>query len=137
MRSTLVAPDTISYIWPQVERFIHSAFTKHAGDDSEASVLSLLGRGEAQLWIAHSGAGIKAAAVTRLAVTNSGRKICFCMACGGEDFDEWEHTLGDIEKWARKQGCDAVRITGRPGWRVYKKRSGYKEPFVILEKALE
>ncbi len=136
MRSTLVAPDTVGYVWPQAERFIQSAFAKHTGDESEASVLALLAKGEAQLWIAHNGTGIKAAAITRMAMVNSGRRICFCVACGGEDFDQWAHTLGDIEKWARKQGCDAVRITGRPGWRVYKKQ-GYKEPFVVLEKALQ
>ncbi len=135
MRSTLVAPDTIGYIWPQVEKFIHSAFEAGIGDDTKDSVLAMLGRGEAQLWIAHNGAGIKAAAVTRMAAIASGRRVCFCVACGGEEIETWKDCLKDIERYARKQGCDAIRLSGRAGWKIYKKQ-GYKEPFVVLEKAL-
>ncbi len=135
MRSTLVAPGNIELVWPAVEKYIHSAFTKHEGDDTIETVVVLLSNKEAQLWVAHNGGGIKGAAVTRIATVPSGRKILFCMACGGVDFHEWEFTLGDIEKFAKANDCDAVRITGRAGWRVYKKR-GYVEPFVVLEKVL-
>ncbi len=136
MRSTLVAPDTIGYIWPQVEGFIHSAFKEGIGDDTVESALLMLSRGEAQLWIAHNGSGIKAAALTRMAVVANGKRVLFCVACGGEDIETWEDCLGDIEKYARRQGCDTVRISGRAGWKIYIKKRGYREPFVILEKAL-
>ncbi len=136
MRSTLVAPDTIGYIWPQVEKFIHSAFEAGIGDDTKDSVLGMLERGEAQLWIAHNGAGIKAAALTRMATVSNGKHICFCIACGGEEIETWQDCIGDIEEYARKQGCDALRLSGRAGWKIYIKKRGYKEPFVILEKAL-
>ncbi len=135
MRSTLVAPDTVGYIWPQVEKFIHAAFKAGIGDDTKESVIAMLGRGEAQLWVAHNGAGIKAAALTRMAVAPNGRRICFCIAVGGEEIDTWKDRLTDIEKWAHKQGCDAVRLSGRPGLKIFKKQ-GYEEPFVILEKVL-
>ncbi len=136
MRSTLVAPDTIGYIWPEVERFIYSAFEEGIGDDTKETALAMLGRGEAQLWVAHNGAGIKAAALTRMATVANGRRVLFCIACGGEDIETWEDCLGDIERYARKQGCDAVRLSGRAGWKIYKKKRGYKEPFVVLEKVL-
>lgn len=86
MRSTLVSPANIEFIWPSVEKYIHSAFTKHEGDDTEETVIALLLRNEAQLWVAHNGSGIKGAAVTRIATVPTGRKICFCMACGGWSF---------------------------------------------------
>ena len=136
MRSTLVAPDTIGYIWPQIERFIHSAFEAGIGDDTEGKIVALLARGDCQLWVAHNGAGIKAAAITRMAIMDNGRRILSVLACGGEELKTWESCLGDIEKFARRQGCDAVRLSGRPGWqKIYKKR-GYIEPFVIIEKAV-
>ncbi len=135
MRSTLVAPDNIEFVWPSVEKFIQSAFTKQEGDDTVETVVAMLQSRDAQLWVAHNGAGIKGAAVTRTATVPGGRKILFCMACGGVDFHEWDFALGDIEKFAKANDCDAVRITGRPGWRIYKKH-GYKEPFVVLEKVL-
>ena len=136
MRSTLVAPDTIGYIWPQVEKFIHSAFETEIGDDTEADVVAMLGRGEAQLWIAHNGAGIKAAAISRMAVMPNGKKVCFYVACGGKDIAEWEDCIDDIEKYAQKHGCDKARATGRPGWKKIFKERGYKEPFIVLEKVL-
>ncbi len=136
MRSTLVAPDTVGYIWPQVEKFIHAACEAGIGDDTYDQITGMLNRGEAQLWIAHNGAGIKAAAISRIATVANGRQICFCVACGGEELESWKDCLGDIERYARRQGCDAVRLSGRAGWKIYIKSRGYKEPFVILEKDL-
>ena len=136
MRTTIVAQSNVEFIWSSVEKFIQSAFQKQDSDDTEETVKALLLSGKGQLWIAHDGRGIRAALVTRLAVMDSGRRICFCVACGGVDFDEWEHCLSEIEKFAKSNKCDAVRITGRKGWRLYKKSRGYKEPFIILEKAV-
>lgn len=136
MRATIVAQSNIDFIWSSVEGFIKSAFTKHVGDETEQDALELLRAGKAQLWIAHDGRGIRAAAITRLATVPNGRRICFCMACGGDGFDEWGKVgIGEIEKFAKSNKCDAVRLSGRRGWRAFKEH-GYKEPFVILEKAL-
>ena len=135
MRGTLVSPGNIGLIWPQVEKYIKSAFEAGIGDDTEKSALSLLFKGDAQLWVAHEGAKIQGARITRNCVVNNGRKICFTIACGGEDFASWVHLMDDVERWAKNQGCDALRISGRAGWRILKKR-GYFEPFVLIEKAL-
>ena len=136
MRATIVAQSNIEFIWSSVEKFISDAFNKHDGDETEEDTRKLLEEGKAQLWIAHDGRGIRAAAVSRLATVPNGRRICFVMACGGEGFDEWARPgIAEIEKFAKANNCDAVRLSGRRGWRVYKKH-GYKEPFVILEKAL-
>ncbi len=136
MRATIVAQSNVEFIWSSVERFIHSAFTKHVGDETEEDARELLRIGKAQLWIAHDGRGIRAAAITRLATVPSGRRICFCMACGGEEFEEWAQVgIKEIEKFAKANNCDAVRLSGRRGWRECKKY-GYTEPFVILEKVL-
>ncbi len=135
MRATIVDRSNIDFIWSSVEGFIRSAFTKHSGDETEEDAKNLLAAGRAQLWIAHDGRGIRAAAITRLAVVPNGRRICFVMACGGEGVKEWASHLGDIEKFAKTNRCDAVRLSGRRGWRTV--FPGYKEPFVILEKALQ
>ena len=136
MRATIVAQSNVDFIWSSVERFIKAAYTKHVGDETEEDAKKLLEEGKAQLWIAHDGRGIRAAAITRLATVPNGRRICFAMACGGEGVEEWKSHLGDIEKFAKQNKCDAVRLSGRRGWRTVFKPQGYKEPFVILEKAL-
>ena len=136
MRCTIVAQSNVDFIWSSVERFIKAAYTKHVGDETDTDVLENLKLGKYQLWIAHDGRGIRGATVTRLATVPNGRRICFCMACGGEGFEEWaQQGISEIEKFAKANNCDAVRISGRRGWRVCKKY-GYTEPFVFLEKAL-
>ena len=137
MRTTIVAQSNIEFIWSSVEKFISDAFNKHDGDETEEDTRKLLEDGKAQLWIAHDGRGIRAAAVTRLATVPSGRRVCFCMACGGTGLTEWlDLGMKEIEKFAKINKCDLVRLSGRRGWRGAFKSLGYKEPFVILEKAL-
>ncbi len=137
MRCTIVSQSNIELIWSSVERFISDAFSKHNGDETEADTRKLLELGKAQLWIAHDRRGIRAAAVTRLATVPSGRRVCFCMACGGRGLSEWlEAGMKEIEKFAKNNKCDLVRLSGRRGWRAAFKPLGYEEPFVILEKAL-
>jgi hypothetical protein len=137
VKATIVAQSNIEFIWPSAERFISDAFNKHTGDETEEDTKKLLEAGEAQLWIAHDGRGVRAAAVTRLATVPSGRRVCFCMACGGNGISEWlEVGMREIEKFAKANKCDLVRLSGRRGWREAFKPLGYKEPFVILEKAL-
>ena len=137
MRCTIVAQSNIEFIWSSVEHFISDAYNKHSGDETEEDTKKLLEAGGAQLWIAHNGRGIQAAAVTRLALMPSGRRVCFCMACGGQGLAEWLSVgMREIEKFAKANKCDLVRLSGRRGWRKAFKPLGYQEPFVILEKAL-
>ena len=140
MRSTIVEPATVDYIWPQVERFIKAGFTwgrgKHGrGDETLENTLGALREGRCQLWVMHNGRGLRGAGVTKVEVLPTGRKICVTISYGGECLSECGHILKDVENFAKANGCSAVRITGRPGWRVFKKY-GYKEPFICLEKEL-
>ncbi len=137
MRCTIVAQSNVEFIWSSVERFISDAFNKHNGDETEEDTKKLIELGKAQLWIAHDRRGIRAAAVTRLATVPNGRRVCFCMACGGQGLAEWlEAGMKEIEKFAKANKCDLVRLSGRRGWREAFKPLGYKEPFVILEKVI-
>ncbi len=133
MRSTLVAQDAVGYILPQVEGYLRAAHD-HTCDETAETVFQDLYMGNALLWVAHNGAGIKGAAVIRLLVMPNKRKICHIVCCGGVDMKEWVDCISDIEKFARKNRCAAVRISGRPGWRKILK--GYKEPFIFLDKDL-
>ncbi len=135
MRSTLVARDAIGYILPQVEQYIRAAHDRPC-DETADTVIQDLFTGDALLWVAHNGAGIKAAAVIRLLVVPNKRKICHIVCCGGVDMDEWIDCLSDIEKFARKNRCAVVRVSGRPGWKYKLKPRGYKEPFIFLDKDL-
>lgn len=63
------------------------------------------------------------------------KRLCVITSCAGSDVREWHHFIADIERYAAQQGCHAVRIMGRPGWkRVF---PDYHEPWICLEKQLK
>lgn len=134
MRSTLVARDTIDFIWPQIEKYILAAFSVPCDEPANSAIKDLY-TGDAHLWVAHDRTGIKGAAIARLLILQNQKKIYQVVACGGEDMPRWIDCLRDIEKFAKQNGCKALRISGRPGWKMLKNR-GYAEPFVILDKGL-
>ena len=135
MRATLVARETIGYIWPQVEQYILKAFDVPCDEPAE-SVIKDLETGDAHLWVAHDARGIKGAAIARRILLINGRQIYQVIACGGEEMPTWVSSgLKSIERFAKDNDCSAVRLSDRPGWK-FLERSGYKEPFCILEKAL-
>ncbi|MGD9725259.1 MAG: hypothetical protein AB7R40_23580 [Nitrospiraceae bacterium] len=88
--------------------------------------------GRALLWIVH-GDGIEAATVTRLDLTEHG-KVCTILACGGLGRSRWLHLLGDIEAYAKTEGCDGVRLYGRRGWK--RALPDYREIGIVMERRL-
>lgn len=109
---------------------LQAAASGGAGEFSaiEADVLD----GRSILWVAWADE-ILAAAVTEL-VLRDGRRECCIALCGGRDMDEWITAYPEIERYAREEGCSAMRIIGRPGWeRVL---PGYRRAAVILTKDL-
>jgi hypothetical protein len=80
------------------------------------------------LWLAVSD-HIEAAATTHLS-----RNVCTLTACSGHQRERWLPLFKKIEKYAKDEGCTAMRIFGRKGWeRVL---DGYHVEHVVLEKAL-
>ena len=112
-----VPPDVVSQVWPHVSGLIYVAMKK--GDISSfqpiaESVLS----GKSLLWVAWNEAEnkIKAAAVTELHQTEWS-KFCVIVACGGKDMSTWLDIRGPIYEYAKAEGCKAMRLYGRKGWK--------------------
>jgi hypothetical protein len=91
--------------------------------------------GRAQLWIVWDGNEIIAAATTEL-IQMPSKKVCVLGSCAGRDLRKWDHFLADLEAFAKREGCDRLRIYGRPGWKRILARNGYQAPWDVLEKAL-
>jgi len=89
--------------------------------------------GRARLWLAWNGEKIKAAAVTELSQAN-GETFCTIVACGGHDRSQWLPLIAGLEAYGRTQGCAAMGIYGRRGWR--KLLPQYRTTRVLLEKEL-
>ena len=122
-----VNPKEVSSIWEYAGPMIRAAIERtDLSDfaDIEKDVLA----GEQLLWLAVSD-HIEAAATTHLS-----RNVCTVTACSGHQRDRWLHLRARIEKYAKDEGCNRVRLYGRPGWeRVL---DGYRKEYVILEKIL-
>ena len=127
-----VDPAQAREFWPHVASLIKAAMEK-GRLSSFADVEHAVRNGNALLWLAWNGETVKAAAVTELAIAN-GEKFCTIVACGGGDRSQWLPLLAGLETYGRAQGCAAMRIYGRRGWR--KLLPQYRTTRVLLEKEL-
>lgn len=123
----LICIDRVEEFWPHVSHLIERAL-EGRGDIAETRS-DVMG-GFALLWIAWDGA-LRAAAVTQL-TEKDGSKFCTIVACGGKGLD-WLHLIGGLEDYARSEGCKAMRIHGREGW---KRLLDYRVKSITLEKVL-
>lgn len=135
-RVTLVCvpPERVHEFWKLASHLIKGAMDRGGlteFSDVEASVLD--GNSATLLWLAWDGEKILAAAVTELSSFNN---ECFCtiVACGGYGKGEWVHLIDGLEKYAREEGCRAMRIWGRRGWE--RELEGYGIARVMLQKDL-
>lgn len=128
-----VAPGQVDAIWPHVRVFIETAFARGRGDDNAAMIEADVREGRALLWIVWDGSGLLAAATTKI-INAASKKLCIITSCGGRELPRWLAFIADLETYARREGCNALRIEGREGWA--KMFPQYRQPYIVLEKAL-
>ena len=126
-----VPPDDARKFWPHVRKFILDAMVRGGGEC--CNVETDLFDGVSQLWIVWDGTKIIAAAITSLGIVNN-EKTCTIVACGGDDLSCFGHFINDLEQFAKAEGCAAVRINGRLGWK--RALNGYDLQSVVLRKGL-
>ncbi len=127
-----VDPARVHEIWPHVSPLLKAACYRtrlNAFADIEADILS----GRSLLWLAWNGQTVESAAATVLINSEIGR-VCIITACGGSDMKRWLPLIGQIETYARNEGCKRVRIYGRKGWLHV--LDGYLEKHIIMDKEL-
>jgi hypothetical protein len=109
----LIPPGEVDEIWPLGEKFIKAGCA--AGEASPEVLKGDCEDGFAQFWLAWSD-HCEAAAVTRIVLTPNG-PVCVYESMGADSLRKSNAQVAPkIEQWAKSQGCNAVRIYGRPGW---------------------
>lgn len=131
MHCLCVDPAHVSKTWPMVSHLIREAMERGGGDFAEVEATTL--SGEKLLWLAVDEQAIWAAAVTGLHVER-GKSFCCIWACGGKERTRWLDMESLIEKYAKDEGCQSMRIYGRRGWA--REFPEYKLISITLEKAL-
>lgn len=129
-----VDPDKLPQLWPHVSHFIEAAFASGLGDEDAQSLKADLDKREALLWVVWDGEHLIAAAVTRI-VRTATKRVCILVAGGGRELWRWKHFIVDLEEYAKAEGCDAMRVMGRHGWKAIFPE--YREPWICLEKGLK
>jgi hypothetical protein len=89
--------------------------------------------GASLLWLVWDGQAICAAVVTELRRAN-GKNFCTIVACAGAQRERWLPLIGELEAYARAEGCQAMKIIGRRGWT--RALPGYRIKSVVLEKEI-
>lgn len=104
----------VGEVWPRVAALLELAIEKLNLGDYEVMEQELRD-GKALLWIAGDPGDLKSAGVTQVSLAN-GRKFCTIVAWAGHDVTTSLPLLCEIDAYAKREGCVAMRIFGRPGW---------------------
>lgn len=128
-----VAPELAGRLWPLVkDRFAQVLIDYPSDTTIEATERDVIA-GLQLIWIASDGAAIVAAALTALSVTPA-RKLCTITLAFGVNTRLWDTFMPMVEAYAKAEGCTALRIHGREGWKRVLK--GFSEPWIVLNKEL-
>lgn len=115
-RLICVPPDRFGEFWPHLEPLIRKAHERFGSNDEREELEAALRQGKALAWIAWSPAQkIEAVLVTDL-MKEDGVLICRLRALAGRKLQRWLRLLDEVEQFARREGCAAIRFIGRPGW---------------------
>ena len=96
-------------------------------------VLTDLRAGRAQLWLATDNDEVEGIAVTCITEYPQ-TTTCLIWLCAGMGREKYTPLLGNIEQWAKAQGCASISLEGRPGWeRIL---TDYGKTKIVLEKRL-
>ena len=123
--------DQIPHVWEEVKGHVQRALDRGSNYTIHDIRVGLC-TGKMQLWCSMNEGEIEAALVTT--IQNKGHlRWCLLLAAGGSNVDEWVQWLPIVEDWARKNGCDEMRIYGRHGWA---KKTGYDVIYTKMTRQL-
>jgi hypothetical protein len=120
-------------VWDEVRPWIAAACKRSRGKFDENDIrIGLLERDD-QLWIWRTETAY-AVGVTRI-VVHPKKKVCAIRLVTGRNRREWEkECIARIESWAKSQGCEAMELQARPGWKSV--LPDYDMTHIVLEKRL-
>lgn len=123
-------------LWPCLKPHIETALAHSAGEYIAEDLLDLALATQAQLWAALADGAVVGAACTQL-IDYPRKRSLHVIALAGREFDGWAgRCVAESNAFARSQGCDFIRITGRRGWARRLRKYGYTERYRQVEKLL-
>ena len=133
---TGIPSQEIDEIWEACEPFIERASKKGQSEMTSEDIYNFCKDAKMQLWIVFdSEANIKAVVTTEI-INYPKKKVCRIITLGGEEIDNWLHSITVIEAWAEEKGCHAIETFCRKGFIKKLEKYGYEQTYTVLGKEL-
>ena len=136
MKITLVPPEHVFNVWPDIRGYLEPAVETSHGRWTMEHLLAVLCNGRSQLWIAFDDEKIWGALTTE--ITQYPAKKCLAMHfLGGVSFDEWySDMLKQISLFGKETDCDGIEGTARFGFWKFLKQDGFEKCAAFYEKGM-
>ncbi len=137
MKLVRIPPAHARQTWPLVQERIKAVADRSNGRFTEETILRAIEAGEDQFWVGwdEGKREVRAVMTTTLSQYATSFKTADILIVTGEGRKEWKHLIGDVEAWAKSQGCGVVQVYARKGWA--RELPDYKLSHVLLEKRLD
>ena len=137
MQVSVVLPEHIELIWPQIKEYLHGAaeytFGRYTVDDIKKGLYDK----PQHLWIAFEDAEMFGAVVTEI-YEYPRMKALVMHFTGGKELPKWKAPmLKLLQKFAKDHQCDIIESYGRRGWGKVFENDGFKEKFMFYELPVE
>lgn len=135
MTPYFVTPDLVDDAWPSVKGLIASA-VERGGDYTAEDIRKGCLENRYQIWLVAGPSDVIAAVVVTAILEMPLRKVCQIKIATGLEREEWQSMIVEIERWAKDNGCSAMKPIARKGWQRVLEPMGYRMTHVVLEKDL-
>lgn len=111
----LKAEDAIQ-LWPEIEPMLIAPCEMSSGRHTPQSTFERVRDGFYDVFVAYLDNAIKAVCVTQVSEYPASKWLTIIL-CGGEKMLDWlTEGRAVLDDWARRTGCIAIEVFGRPGW---------------------
>lgn len=124
----------LDVLWPDVVDLLGAVAERSSGRLDIKAIAGAIISGGWQLWVIWDGR-IRCVLATEITVEATGQKNARIVLATGNGASQWVNLIGDIEEWARSEGCRYLEMTARKGWARYLK--AYRMTHVLLERDLQ
>jgi len=134
MRAHLLEPEDVAYVWEEVVPLLARVAPHTEGEMEPDDYIEPLTHGDMQLWVVVENKRVNAALVTQI-IPYPQKRILRLISLAGDNFQDIKDFLEMVEVFALKNGCTALEMWGRKGWK--KLLSDWKDSYIVFTKDLK
>ena len=134
MSSHLLEPEDVAYVWEVVCPLLARVAPHSEGVMEPDDYIEPLTHGDMQLWVVVENKRVNAALVTQI-IPYPQKRILRLISLAGDNFQDIKDFLEMVEVFALKNGCTALEMWGRKGWK--KLLSDWKDSYIVYTKDLK